>query len=137
MKSRMLKKHKQAPHEQPLAEDTLPEARQALVRVYQQMPPERKATIVGDLRRMSRQLFDAGYRARHPGVTEDELIVAWMRHTLDPELYEKARIVRDEYTRRRLARGAQSGAIAGADGVAVRPGGIAGQFGPGSAAGNE
>jgi hypothetical protein len=98
-----MKSRKVAPHEQPLLNDTTPEAQRALVQVYRDMPPERKATIVGDLRRMTRQLFEAGYRARHPGATADDLVVAWMRHTLDPELYEKARSVRDEYSRRRLA----------------------------------
>ncbi len=103
MTSRKLKNHRGSPHERPLLDDTTPEARQALVQVYRDMPPERKATIVGDLRRMTRQLFDAGYRARHPESTADDLVVAWMRHTLEPELYEKARSVRDEYSRRRLA----------------------------------
>jgi len=103
MTTRKLKNRGPAPHERLLLDDTTPEARRALVRVYQEMPPERKATIVGDLRRMTRQLFEAGYRDRHPDATTDELVLAWMRHTLDPELYEKARSVRNEYTRRCLA----------------------------------
>jgi hypothetical protein len=126
-----------APHERPLLDDTTPEARRALVRVYQQMTPERKATVVGDLRRMTRQLFEAGYRARHPAAGDDELVLAWMRHTLDPELYEKARSVRDEYQRRRLERSSQSGAIVRADAPALCAGGIAGQLGAGCAAGDE
>ncbi len=87
---------KPAPHERPLHDDTTPPARRALVRVYREMSPGRKATIVGNLRRLTRQLFEAGYRDRHPDATAEELALAWMRHTLDPELYEKARSVRDD-----------------------------------------
>ena len=104
-----MKSHRLAPHERPLFDDTSPEARQALARTYQQMSLERKATVVGDLCRLTRELFNAGYRARHPGATNDDLVDAWMRHTLEPELYEKARSVRDEYNRRRLESGAESG----------------------------
>jgi hypothetical protein len=125
------------PHERPLLSDTTREARQALVRVYQNMPPERKATIVGDLRWMTRELFEAGYRARHPDATPDELVDAWMRHTLDPELYEKARSIRHEYVRRRLARGAEGGAFVGANETPVRAGGVVGELGARCAARDE
>jgi hypothetical protein len=128
---------KLAPHERPLLGDTSPEARLVLARVYRDMPPERKATIVGNLRQMTRQLFEAGYRTRNPNADERELADAWLRHTLEPELYEKARRVRDECERRSVERSPESGAAARKDEGALCAGGLAGQLGTGSTAFDE
>lgn len=87
------------PHERPLHDDTSREARRVLVSVYRQMSPARKAAIVSDLRRTARRLFEAGYRARHPEATDEELSDAWMRSTLPSDLYDKARSHRDAYLR--------------------------------------
>jgi hypothetical protein len=120
---------KPPPHLRPLLDDTDAEARRVLVHVYREMSAERKATIIGQLRHMTRQLFDAGYRARHPNATADEMIDAWLHHMLEPELYEKVRSYRDELARRRLERSAESGATAGANAGDVRARRIAGELG--------
>ena len=87
------------PHERPLHDDTSPEARRVLVSVYRQMSPARKAAIVSDLRRTARQLFETGYRVRHPEATDEEVSDAWMRSILPAELYAKARSHRDALVR--------------------------------------
>ena len=87
------------PHERPLHDDTSPEARRVLVSIYRQMSPARKGAVVSDLRRTARQLFEAGYRDRHPQATDEEVFDAWMRNTLPADLYQKARSHRDAHIR--------------------------------------
>jgi hypothetical protein len=126
----MMVRSKPAPHERPLFDDTDADARKALVRVYQKMSAERKATRVGELRYMTKRLFEAGYKDRHPEATPDDLIDAWLRHTLDPDSFEKARSYRHELARRRVERSAESSSSAGANEDSLRSRGIAGQLGP-------
>src|SRR4029453_18817011 len=129
----MMARSKPAPHERPLFDDTDADARKALVRVYQKMSAASKATRVGELGHMTRQLFEAGYKYRHPEATPDDLIDAWLRHTLDPDSFEKARSYRHELARRRVERSAESSSSAGADEDSLCAGRIAGEHGPGSA----
>ena len=102
------------PHERPLHDDTSLDARRVLVRAYQQMSPEKKAAIVSDLRRTARMLFETGYRERHPGAADEDVLDAWMRHTLPPDLYNLARSHRDAYLGRSVAGSAESGLSADA-----------------------
>jgi hypothetical protein len=95
------------PHQRPLYDDTSLEARRVLVRIYQQMSPEKKAAIVGDLNRTAKMLFDTGFRERHPGASDEDVLDAWMKHTLPPDLYQLARSHRDAYLGRSVAGSAE------------------------------
>jgi hypothetical protein len=117
-----------APHLRPLADDTSPEARAVLAEVYRDMPPGRKAAIASRLGRMTRALFAAGYRAKYPDSTDDEIVEAWMQSTLEPALFEAARRVRRECIRRRLGRSTEGGEAAIEHGNSLCFGRLDGQF---------
>lgn len=78
------------PHERQPLDDSNLESRRVLVRMYQQMAPEQKAKRIDELRKTARALFEVGLRTRSPGMTDDEVLEAWMRRTLPPHLFEQA-----------------------------------------------
>jgi hypothetical protein len=119
------------PHERPLYDDTSLEARRVLVRTYQQMSPERKAAIVSDLRRTARMLFESGHRERHPGATDEDVLDAWMKNTLPPDLYQLARSHRDAYLGRSVAGSAEGSVSANADEDSVCSWGLDGRVNAG------
>jgi hypothetical protein len=125
------------PHERPLHDDTSLEARRVLVRIYQQMSPERKSAIISDLNRTARMLFESGYRERHPGATDEDVLDAWMKHTLPPELYNLARSHRDAYLGRSVAGSAEGSVRPYADANPVRAWGLDGGLNAGVASNHE
>lgn len=90
-----------------MLDDTSSEARRVLFHVYRNLPMERKAAIVDDLHQLTRQLFEAGVRARDSHASDEQILDQYMRQTLPRELYEEARRHRHGY-RQRLERAAAS-----------------------------
>jgi hypothetical protein len=71
--------------------DTSPEARKVHLEVYRRMPIGEKWLRLGEMFRMGRILAEAGYRARHPNATDDDVLDNWFALTLEPDLLQAVR----------------------------------------------
>ena len=67
--------------------DTSPEAQEVLIRLYRQMPLDKKLLLVFDAYEMGKQLAMAGLRQRHPQVSEKEIWRLWARQHLGDTLF--------------------------------------------------
>jgi hypothetical protein len=70
--------------------DTGPEAERVLVELLRQAPASRKLEMLGQMNAVVRQLALQGLRARHPGVTEEQLRRYLADLLLGPELAARA-----------------------------------------------
>jgi hypothetical protein len=71
------------------ANDTSLEAELVLLEAYRQMPIAEKWRRLGDLYQTARLLHEAGVRLRQPEATEHEVVVDWLRVTLEPNLFQQ------------------------------------------------
>ena len=70
--------------------DTSPEAMEVLIDLYRRMTPAEKLQRVRDLTLAANQLALVGLRARHPGESEQELLLRLARIRLGDDLVAKA-----------------------------------------------
>jgi len=68
--------------------DTSPEAQEVLIRLYRQMPVEKKLRLVFDAYETGRQLAMAGLRQRHQQASDQEIWRLWARQHLGEELFD-------------------------------------------------
>jgi hypothetical protein len=68
--------------------DTSPEAHEVLIRLYREMPMEKKLSLIFDAYETGRQLAMAGLRQRYPLASEMEIWRRWARQHLGRELFE-------------------------------------------------
>ncbi len=69
--------------------DTSKEAERVLAEVYRKMPIAEKWRRIEDLYQTARLLHAAGVRLRNPEATDREIVLDWMRVTLEPELFQQ------------------------------------------------
>jgi hypothetical protein len=82
--------------------DTSPEVERMQLEIYRQMTPGRKWQLMDDMYRMARALHAAGVRMENPQATEDEILTAWLRATLDKKLFEEVEKYRHELRQRTI-----------------------------------
>jgi hypothetical protein len=80
--------------------DTSPDVEQKQLEIYRQMTPGRKWQLLDGMFRMARQLHAAGVRMDNSQASDDEILTAWLRATLDQSLFEEVQRYRDELGRR-------------------------------------
>jgi hypothetical protein len=68
--------------------------------IYRQMTAGRKWQLMDDMYPMVRQLHAAGVRMKNPQATDDEVLTAWFRATLEKPLFEEVEKHRRELARR-------------------------------------
>lgn len=66
----------------PPLNDTLPEAEQVVREAYRRMPFAQKWRQMGAVYRTARVLHAVGFRARHPGATDEQVREDWRREAL-------------------------------------------------------
>src|SRR4051812_3354484 len=71
--------------------DTSPDADRVLTECYNRMTPARKIALVEHSIRFGRALHASGFRSRHPGATDAEIWVDWVRMTLGDEMARRAK----------------------------------------------
>ena len=84
------------------ANDTSPEVERMQIEIYRQMTPGRKWQLMDDMYRLARQLHAAGVRMEKPHATDEEILTAWFRATLDKPLFEEVQKHRHELARRTI-----------------------------------
>jgi hypothetical protein len=70
--------------------DTSPEAQRVLIECYRRMTPAQKVALIEDANRTNRLLHEAGFRARYPDATPEQIHLDWIRKTLGPEFADLA-----------------------------------------------
>jgi hypothetical protein len=85
-----------------LTNDTSPEVKRMQLEIYRQMTPGRKWQLMDDMYRLARQLHAAGVRMEKPQATEEEILSAWFKATLDKPLFEEVERYRHELSRRTI-----------------------------------
>jgi hypothetical protein len=82
--------------------DTSPETERMQIEIYRKMSPSRKWELLDGLYRMAREFHAAGVRMNRPQATEEEVLTAWLRATLDDRLFHEVQQYRDERARRAI-----------------------------------
>jgi hypothetical protein len=80
--------------------DTSPEVERLQLEIYRKMTPGRRWRLMDGMYRMARQLHAAGVRMENPQATDDEVLTAWFKATLDRPLFEEVEKYRHELARR-------------------------------------
>jgi len=66
-----------------------PEARGKYLEILRRMPPGKKLKITLEYCDFIREVMAAGIRARHPGISDEEVRKEMIRRTLPPDLVRK------------------------------------------------
>jgi hypothetical protein len=82
--------------------DTSPDIDQMQIEIYRRMTPGRKWQLLGDMYRMARRLHAAGVRMDNPQASDDEILTAWFKSTLEPWLFDEVQRYRHELSRRTI-----------------------------------
>ena len=72
------------------ASDTTSEAQAVQLTLYRRMAPERRLQVGLELTELSRRLLRDGIRGRHPEYDDGEVLLAFRRLWLGPELFREA-----------------------------------------------
>jgi hypothetical protein len=70
--------------------------------LYRRMTPGRKWQLLGDMYRMARSFHAAGVRMDNPQASDEEILTAWFKATLEPSLSEEVQRHRHELSRRAI-----------------------------------
>ena len=70
--------------------DTSPEAFVRQIEVLRKMSIEERATMTFELSDNLRSITESGIKQRHPDYTPDQIKMAWIKLTIEPELFKEA-----------------------------------------------
>jgi hypothetical protein len=76
--------------------DTSPDIEEMQVEIYRRMTPSRKWELLDGLYRMAREFHATGVRMNNPEATDDDVLTAWLRSTLDEALFNEVQHYRHE-----------------------------------------
>lgn len=74
--------------------DTSPEAQRILIDAYRRMTPAEKWRRLDDMYRLSRSLHATGFRLRHPGASDRDVVDEWLSLSVGHQLAQTIKEMR-------------------------------------------